>query len=295
MPLSIAAPSSLASFSLRPDVTSEIQIRPLEGIDEYRACVALQEDTWGAGFSERVPTAILKVTQMLGGVAAGAWSAGGRLEGFVFGMTGLRDGEVVHWSDMLAVRPEMRGRGLGRALKLHQREELLARGVRTMHWTFDPLRTRNAHLNFARLGIVATEYRHDMYGDTDSPLHRGIGTDRLIALWRMDSPRVLARTAADGAEDFSSARLAPAVVDRDPESPQSPATPDLSRSELRLRIVVPPDIGRLIDDDPPLARAWRDATRAAFTHYLARGWAVREFVRDPDAPSYLLQQSEEST
>ena len=276
-------------------MTADVQIRPLDGIDEYRACVALQEDTWGAGFSERVPTAILKVSQILGGVAAGAWSAEGRLEGFVFGMTGLRGGEVVHWSDMLAVRPEMRGRGVGRALKLHQREALLARGVRTMHWTFDPLRTRNAHLNFARLGIVATEYRQDMYGDTDSPLHRGIGTDRLIALWLMDSPRVLARTAATEAGDFSSMRRAPAVVDRDPESPDRPMNPDLSRSEGRLRIVVPPDIGRLIDEEPALARAWRDATRAAFSFYLSRGWEVREFVRDPEAPSYILQQTEEST
>lgn len=287
-----------------------MQIRPLSGINEYRACVALQEDTWGPGFSERVPTAILKVSQILGGVASGAWSDDGRLEGFVFGMTGVRDGKVVHWSDMLAVRPEMRGRGIGRALKLHQREVLLARGIRTMHWTFDPLRTRNAHLNFARLGIVATEYQPDMYGDTDSPLHRGIGTDRLIAHWRMDSPRVVARTADPGAaaaaaaaaagaeaepESESSTHAAPAVVDRDPESPDRPSSPDLQRSERHLRIVVPPDIGRLIEDDLRLARAWRDATGEAFAFYLARGWEVREFVRDPEAPSYLLQQPEEST
>ena len=276
-------------------MTTDVKIRPLSGIDEYRACVALQEDTWGAGFSERVPTAILKVSQILGGVASGAWDADGRLQGFVFGMTGVRDGEVVHWSDMLAVRPEMRGRGLGRALKLHQREVLLDRGIRTMLWTFDPLRARNAHLNFSRLGIVATEYRRDMYGETDSPLHRGIGTDRLVALWLMDSPRVVSRIANAAVESPSMVRTAPAVVDREPESPDRPTSPDLRRSERHLRIVVPPDVGRLIEHDPPLARAWRDATADAFTAYLSGGWAVREFIRDAEAPFYLLQKPEEST
>jgi chorismate synthase len=289
-------------------VTNDVEIRPLVGIEEYRACVALQEATWGEGFSERVPTAILKVAQILGGVASGAWNADGRLEGFVFGMTGVRGDEVVHWSDMLAVRPEMRGRGLGRALKLHQRELLLARGIRTMLWTFDPLRARNAHLNFAKLGIVATDYRRDMYGETDSPLHRGIGTDRLIAVWLLDSPRVVARITAPGrthvapegrasALETWPAEEAPVVVDRRPGSADlpHPTSPDLERSEPSLRIVVPPDIGRIIEEDPMLGQRWREATRAAFDHYLSRGWAVREFVRDPQAPAYLLQQSEEST
>jgi predicted GNAT superfamily acetyltransferase len=290
-------------------VTTDVEIRPLIGIDEYRACVALQEATWGEGFSERVPTAILKVSQLLGGVASGAWSADGRLQGFVFGMTGVRGGEVVHWSDMLAVRAEMRGRGIGRALKLHQREVLLGRGIRTMLWTFDPLRARNAHLNFTKLGIVAADYRQDMYGETDSPLHRGVGTDRLIALWLMDSPRVVARIRASEATGelppglaHATARrshddAAPAIVDREPGSldPPRPTRPDLGRSERLLRIVVPPDIGRLIEENPALARSWRDATREAFDFYLSRGWEVREFVRDAEAPAYILEQPEEST
>ena len=289
-------------------MTNDLEIRPLAGIEEYRACVALQEATWGEGFSERVPTAILKVAQILGGVASGAWNSDGRLEGFVFGMTGVRGEEVVHWSDMLAVRSDMRGRGLGRALKLHQRQLLLARGIRTMLWTFDPLRARNAHLNFAKLGIVATDYRLDMYGDTDSPLHRGIGTDRLIALWLLDSPRVVARISTpyttDGSQDRPSSATdpwpttgAPAIVDRQPgpaDLPR-PTTPDLERSEPILRVVVPPDIGRIIEQDPSLGQAWRDATRAAFDHYLSRGWRVQEFVRDPQAPAYVLQKTEEST
>lgn len=269
----------------------EYTFRPLEGTDEYRACVDLQEETWGRGFSERVAPAILQVSQLLGGVATGAWSADGTLVGFVFGMTGPRDGVLVHWSDMLAVRPEARNTGLGRELKLRQRDEVLARGIRIMHWTFDPLRTRNAHLNFARLGIVAREYVEDMYGQTDSPLHRGIGTDRLVALWELDGPRMEARLAnrppPPTAEEVAGV---PAALDRgpDPGSHPVPTAPDLSLTSPEIRVVVPPDIGALMESAPEGARAWRTATRAVFRHYLLGGWEVREFVRDEVAPAYLL-------
>ena len=166
---------------------TEYDIRPFRTIEEFRGCVALQEETWGHGFSERVAPAILKVAQILGGVSAGAYAADGSLAGFVFGMTGVRDGETVHWSDMLAVRRGIRDSGLGARLKAYQRQVLLDQGITTMFWTFDPLQSRNAYLNFAKLGIVVREYARDMYGQTDSPLHRGIGTNRFIALWLMES------------------------------------------------------------------------------------------------------------
>ncbi|TVP76623.1 MAG: GNAT family N-acetyltransferase, partial [Gemmatimonadales bacterium] len=156
---------------------SDFHIRPLAGRAEMEACVVLQEAVWGAGFRERVPAAILGVARRLGGVVTGAFR-GDELVGFVFGLTGIREGRPVHWSDMLAVRAEARGRGLGIALKEAQRDELLSRGVRVMEWTFDPLVARNAHLNLNRLGAAGVEYVVDAYGDSDSPLHRGIGTDR---------------------------------------------------------------------------------------------------------------------
>src|SRR5437588_394451 len=110
--------------------------------EDFVACVALQEDTWGAAFSERVPAAILKVSQRLGGITAGAFDAQDRLLGFVFGMTGVENGRLVHWSDMLAVRPELRDHGIGRRLKEFQRDTLLERGVGLVYWTFDPLAGR---------------------------------------------------------------------------------------------------------------------------------------------------------
>ncbi len=294
------------------------RIRSLETMDDYRACISLQEATWGEGFSERVSMAVLKVSQILGGVAAGAFSENGTLDGFVFGMTGPRDGEVVHWSDMLAVRRGLRDSGLGSRLKAYQRDVLLSAGVRLMHWTFDPLQARNAHLNFMKLGIVVREYRHDMYGASDSPLHRGIGTDRFVASWYMDSERVIAnmerldgrgaprdRTARDdrGTVDSTAALDAPVAVDpsvaldapaaldavaRPEGEPPRPGSVHLDLDGSAVRVAIPADIGAVMAADMDLALAWRQATRRVFDHYLASGFEVNGFSRGTSVCHYLL-------
>src|SRR5438876_3551289 len=182
-------PGSTRVTQAPPPPPDGLHVRHLRTQEDFVACVALQEDTWGAAFSERVPAAILKVSQRLGGITAGAFDAQDRLLGFVFGMTGVENGRLVHWSDMLAVRPELRDHGIGRRLKQFQRETLLAMGVGLVYWTFDPLVARNAHLNFNRLGVRVSEYVIDMYGrDTDSALHRGLGTDRFIVVWEIAAP-----------------------------------------------------------------------------------------------------------
>ena len=272
---------------------SDYTIRPFEHIDEFRECVDLQEETWGHGFSERVAPAILKVSQILGGVAAGAYDGSGRLTGFVFGMTGVKDGEVVHWSDMLAVRRGARDTGLGSRLKTYQREVLLERGVQKMFWTFDPLQSRNAYLNFAKLGIVVREYVRDMYGQTDSPLHRGIGTDRFIALWLMDSERVARRVAGveQGPEmaDAEDAPVALGVEDAGSELVR-PGETILGMEETRVRVSIPAEISILMSRSSELAVAWRRATRTVLTHYMGRGYQVHELLRGGNASQYLLSR-----
>ena len=140
------------------DPLDTVTIRDLTTLEEYSECVELQEETWGRGFSERVPGAILRVSQKIGGVTAGAFDGNGRMIGFVFGMTGLREGQPAHWSDMLAVREEARGRHIGDQLKHYQRERCISLGVQTMLWTADPLVARNAHFNINRLGARPVEY-----------------------------------------------------------------------------------------------------------------------------------------
>jgi len=283
----------------RRDGASEAYtIRPFASPKEFRECVELQEATWGEGFSERVSPAILQIAQILGGISSGAYDRTGRLAGFVFGLTGVRDGAVVHWSDMLAVRPDARDSGLGRRLKLYQREEMLTRGIDTVVWTFDPLQSRNAHLNITRLGAVIREYRENMYGETDSPLHRGIGTDRFVALWRLDSQRVRARVAGERAPEMAGAPHALAASQ--PPSQRGDAHPRPGPAELTsgndvLRVSIPSDIGGLMNDDPDLALEWRLATRRAFEHLLSAGYEVVEFERGEWVSDYLISRIRDRT
>ena len=131
---------------------------------------------------------MLLVAQKLGGVCAGAFDDNGRMLGFVFGVTGLKDGAMVHWSDMLAVHPEAQGHNLGQRLKEYQRQQCRAMGLGIIYWTYDPLVARNAHLNLSRMGARAAEYVEAMYGEgTNSPLQGDMPTDRFVVAWPVDS------------------------------------------------------------------------------------------------------------
>lgn len=252
---------------------------------EYRQAVAFQEAVWGAGFSERVPASLMTVTRRLGGVVAGAFQEE-ELVGFVYGMTGVEEGRLIHWSDILAVKTGLRDGGLGRRLKLFQREEVLARSVTLMRWTFDPLESRNAWLNLGRLGAVLREYVPDMYGESTSPLHRGLGTDRFVVSWELDSERVERRTGGGSlppAGAFSHLPPAFPVVDDGVAPRPGTVPPDVLEQGSRhqgLRVPIPADIQGLRDRDPALAAAWRRATREVLAPALARGWEVRELVRE---------------
>lgn len=269
-------------MSSPPSVT----VRPLVAYDELRQCVAFQERIWGAGFAELVPAAILWVAHRTGGIIAGAFDEHDEMLGFVFGLSGFRDGQPLHWSDMLGVREDLRGSGIGRLLKQYQRDALLAAGIRHVGWTFDPLESRNAWLNFARLGVTAREYVTDCYGESASPLHEGIGTDRLIARWILDSDRVRSRME-EAAEPPDSPPDGARWINERPERP------DLDRDERHLLLRIPADIQALKAADPEAGRAWRARTRPAFSTYLARGYEVRELFRESrEWSAYLLTRSD---
>jgi predicted GNAT superfamily acetyltransferase len=261
-----------------------IVIRELATHDERVSAVRLQEATWGAAFTERVPAAILLVGQKLGGVSAGAFTADGALCGFVFGLTGTKDGHLVHWSDMLAVRGGMQGRHIGRALKHYQRAQCRELGVETMYWTFDPLVARNAKLNLCRLGARVDSFVPDMYGaDTNSPEHGPLGTDRLVASWPVGTEPV--PLPCDG----GALRGVAVAAGRAADAP-APGEPLPDAHAVAVR--VPGDYHALVAQDIELARAWRMSVRRAFLHYLPLGFRVRAFAADGahDA-AYLLTRS----
>lgn len=268
---------------------AKIAIRELTTLAEYQACVELQEETWGHGFLERVPAAILRVSQKIGGVTAGAFDENDRLIGFVFGMTGVRDGALAHWSDMLAVREDAQGRNIGRQLKAYQRARVLALGVRTMFWTYDPLVARNAHFNINRLGARPVEYVPDMYGsNTGSTLHGAVATDRFVVAWQLDGaepPRPDAGQACPGDD---------AIPMANPLTPASDGlpTPAEHTGALSVRVQVPRDPAEIGDE----ARRshWRLCVRAAIEPRMASGYRVTRFVRSTDRavlPYYVLDRA----
>lgn len=283
-----------------PKVTTAgaIELRALKSHADLAACMQLQRDTWGRDYADCVPASILKVSQMVGGVSGGAFTEEGRLVGFVYGLTGVRDGRLIHWSHMLAVASDFRNHGVGRRLKEYQRNVLQGLGIEMMYWTFDPLVARNAHLNLNRLGTVVEEYVPDMYGDTGSELH-AFGTDRFVVSWVV-SP------AGDGAGAGSAARSAARADGGGPEEGgQGGGIRGVALTDWRtapvangmvgsngaagsaalVRIEIPADVETMGLKD---AQAWRQATRPAFVRLLSDGYSVSGFVSDQDTGCYYL-------
>ena len=236
-----------------------------------------------------MPTAILKVAQRIGGVVVGAFDGDGTLLGFVFGLTGVERGKIVHWSDMLAVRPEARNLGLGRKLKEHQRQLVRELGASVIYWTYDPLIARNAHLNFNRLGVRLAEYVEDMYGITDSLLHGGVPTDRLVVAWPTHDEEIDQLLAeADRAHASGDCQQAPIV------------TPDWIRGAAgaailphHVRVEIPADAERLLLETPAEAAVWRKLVRCGLQWAVAAGYSVSAFSLDEneDRGYYLLTKS----
>lgn len=169
---------------------NQITIRKCETLEELNACVLLQKEVWNFSDIDLMPLRIFVVSQKIGGQIIGAFE-GNELVGFVFSIPGSRAGHSYLHSHMLAVRNSWRNHGLGRRLKLAQREDAVQRGFELIEWTFDPLEIKNAHLNLARLGAITRRYSINHYGYSSSPLQGGLPTDRLVAEWWLKSKRVV--------------------------------------------------------------------------------------------------------
>ena len=182
--------------------TRKITIRKCEAFEEMQACFVLHKEVWKYSDADLVPVRMFVVAAKIGGQVIGAFvqtdeerDSGSELIGFALAFPGVRNGHCYLHSQMLAVRLQYRNGGLGRRMKLCQREDALARGFELMEWTFDPLEIKNGYLNIEKLGAIARRYNADQYGITSSPLQGGLPTDRLVAEWWMKSKRVEAALA----------------------------------------------------------------------------------------------------
>ena len=167
----------------------QIVIRQCRTVEEFQACVALQKEVWRYSDADVIPVRLFVVASKIGGQIIGSFD-GGVLVGFVLSIPGSRQGHSYLHSQMLAVRESYRNLGLGRRMKLAQREEALERGFKLMEWTFDPLEIKNAFLNIEKLGTIARRYSVNQYGSSSSPLQGGLPTDRLVAEWWLSSDGV---------------------------------------------------------------------------------------------------------
>ena len=266
----------------------ELTYRDLTTLEEFANVVELERQIWGPGYDEVVPVPILAVSVHRGGILIGAFD-GDRMIGFVYSLPAIKDGKATQWSHMAGVVDEYRSAGLGRTLKLLQRDRTLAMGLDLIEWTYDPLQAMNAHLNFAKLGVVAEEYEVNVYGTSSSPLHAGNPTDRFVAEWKIRDPRVVLRLG--GAAPLAPVlTLEPALRTKATGQWLEPAAPDLSIDAKRISVEIPTGFSSLLSQAPDLALAWRMATREAFTTYFARGYHAVEFFLDREARkgTYLL-------
>jgi predicted GNAT superfamily acetyltransferase len=290
---------------------SAVVIRDLQSFEDLEQVEEVEREVWGLAELDTTPLTLVIATKEAGSIWVGAFD-GAKLIGFAFGFLGLEGGRLIVHSHMLAVREPYRNSDLGYNLKLAQRERVLAlriddgrtndtrvseTRINEMTWTFDPLQSRNAHLNFTKLGVVSESYKVDFYGPaTSSILHRN-GTDRLWVTWPLASRRVQSRLQGkDNRAEVLDAlsTLTPLIhFNGDGKPVRTDLTAALNRQ--RIAIEIPSDIVDVERKDPALAWEWRLQTRWAFTEALKAGFSVAEFcrtVRGQQGPGvYLLEKA----
>jgi chorismate synthase len=274
-----------------------MEIRDLATLDECRQVAELEREIWGYTDAEDVvPPPVLIVSVKRGGILLGGFDERGTMQGFVYSIPAVKAGKLTQWSHMLGVTPKARGSGLGSALKLAQRERALAMGIELVEWTFDPLQALNAHVNFAKLGVVVEEYEENIYGQSSSPLHSGSPTDRFVAAWRLTAPHVLRRIEGGGVPLMRDAGVASAQVVNPSMAGRRwirPSGANLSLNVPRLLVEIPVGFTEMQMEDAALAREWRLSTRAIFQHYFARGYRAVDFFlsRPAGRGQYLLARN----
>jgi len=269
-------------------------LRCLETYDDYHACERLQQHAWR--FSDPldvIPLTNLVTAQKWGGLVLGAFDEGGELHGFCYGFLGRDpEGRLVHCSHMLAVDERARNMGLGARLKWAQRDYVLAQGVDMIVWTFDPLESINACLNFGKLGGLSDDYVINLYGETASKLHAGTTTDRLTIKWLINSARVKKRTAGEAGV------VAGRLIAGELEAPWAlqadgwgPGEADLELDGPHIRCEIPVNVQDAKVHDHRAVVAWREATQGVFNAYFERGYYVRECVHLSAAQSSVGPQT----
>jgi predicted GNAT superfamily acetyltransferase len=240
-------------------MSGDIVIRKCHKLQEFESCVALQREIWGEADLEVEPTTMFVVASLTGGQILGAF-VGDRLVGYTLALVGVRSNLIYLHSHQTGVVADYRDRGVGRMLKLFQREEALGRGIRLVEWTFDPLEIKNAHFNLNLLGAICRRYLPNLYGVTTSPLHHGMATDRLVAEWHLDRARVVS-----------------AVNDLSPPDAASSTLIELKEASNQRK-----------QSDAVKLETAQSRLRKEFMDYFARGYAAIAVRKTASGSAYVL-------
>lgn len=240
-------------------------IRCCRVVQEFSSCTELQREIWGYSESEAYPNRMFVNLTQAGGHLLGAFLPGGAMVGFTAAMPAWHGQRRYFHSLSLGVKAGFENQGLGRKLKIVQRQVALKQGINLIEWTFDPLRAKNAFFNIERLGAVVRKYIPDYYGPVQSRLQLGLPSDRLIAEWHLKSPRV---------------------------SRALRGTP-VRRIGKRIlgTVEIPSDLDALVARDPKRALAWQSRVRKELQMHFRRGLSITSFERGKDTSRYLLEKS----
>ena len=276
-------------------------IRLLESPEDMPAVEALQRTVWPGSETDVVPAHMLITAVHNGGLIAGAF-VNDQLVGFVFGFPGIEftpDGpRPKHCSHMMGIHPDQRNSGIGFALKRAQWQMVRHQGLDHITWTYDPLLSRNAYLNIAKLGAVCNTYRQSEYGDMRDGLNAGLPSDRFLVDWWIHTRRVERRLGKRARrplklEDFSKAELHPLYSPHHSDDHWLRPPEHFSPLEGNLTLAeIPTDFSALKDADFSLARDWRFFSRELFETAFSDGYIVTDFVFDQDRSFYVLTHGE---
>ena len=238
------------------DEKGRLNYRACTEVEDFRKCVALQKTVWRFADEDLLPTRLFVVGQKIGGQVFGAFD-GDKLAGFCLAIPALRNGKSYLHSHMLGVLPEYQNHHVGRALKLMQRDDAIARGIPLLEWTFDPLELKNAFFNLERLGAIVRRYVPNQYGASSSVLQHGLPTDRLVAEWWVNGTAV--------------------------------------KKSAERRVICPADILEIKKSDSARALQIQTRMREEFQELFRSGYLVSGFERGEKECAYLFEKGEGPT
>jgi predicted GNAT superfamily acetyltransferase len=261
-----------------------LEIKPIRSLFDLKRTHDIQRNTWGYRDLMIIPYTQLVSAQHSGGTLLGAY-LDGELVGFVYGYLGMSGGSLYLFSQRMGVLPSVQSRGIGAALKLAQREQMLRQGIDLIVWSYDPLEGKNAMLNIEKLGGIVRTYVRDIYGRVENPLQAGLAMDRFLLEWHLMSDRVRQYIRGEILRPTPQAWLAEKdyrlvnYANWDSELPR-PIAADLELDDDVLLVQVPANLQVIKRRDLAIARGWRTTTRAIFETYFRRGYVITGFASE---------------